>query len=254
VCFNIGVGFSFRSIDYVSFDCSRCSRRLKNIYPILCLGREKQNIQHIHALLETSLELKRGEWIWIVGPNGSGKTTLMRILAGLLEPDSGHVNVSGEMACFFDLGVGFHDERNAYENIKTYGLLPGIHPKEIQILADRIIDFAGVREHARLPLKCYSTGLRMRLAYAAAAHVHADIHLFDEAIAVADEEFRERCYRYLRGLKLMGKSAILAAPRMGGAMEARLCDRCFVLEKGELTEKRDVRESFARSFAGSVFE
>ncbi len=186
----------------------------------------------VHALQGVSLEVKRGEWLGIYGHNGSGKTTLLRILAGLLIADTGTVQHKGSMSCFFELGIGFHPERCAEENIYLHGLLQGFSQKEITVMTDRIIDFAGIRSHLDLPIKCYSTGMKMRLAFAAAAQVESDIYLFDEVLAVGDVAFQRECLLYMREMRRAGKTVILVSHGIDALQ--KFCDRIITLDHGKI--------------------
>jgi ABC-type polysaccharide/polyol phosphate transport system ATPase subunit len=196
--------------------------------------RAHRNRWRIQALDDVSLHVRRGEWVGLYGPNGSGKTTLLRILVGLLPPDTGTVERKGRISCFFGLGVGFHNERTAEENIHMHGLLHGMAPSQIAEARERIIAFAGVETHRHLPLKCYSTGMRLRLAFAAAAHVEADTYVLDEVLAVGDEEFRERCFAFFAAAKAQGKTVLLVSHAMPELQ--RFCDRIVPLCAGRLTK------------------
>lgn len=186
----------------------------------------------MHALNNVSLAVASGEWVGLYGPNGSGKTTLLKILGGLLEPDEGTVDQRGNLSCFFTLGVGFHPERLAAENIYFHGLLQGMSPQEATSLTERIIDFAGVRSHVHLPLKCYSTGLQMRLAFAAMAHVDAEVYILDEVLAVGDQEFQWRCKAHMHAMRRAGKSAVLVLHDREQLRE--YCDRIVCLDAGRI--------------------
>lgn len=193
----------------------------------------------IHALNNVSLRVASGEWVGVYGPNGSGKTTLLRILGRLMEPESGTVDRNGRISCFFTLGVGFHPERLAGENIYFHGLLHGMSPQEIDAVRERIIDFAGVRSHIHLPLKCYSMGMQMRLAFAAMTHVDADVYLLDEVLAVGDTEFQKKCKASMRSMKAMGKSAVLVLHGEEDLQE--FCDRIVYLDEGRVIGERVLR-------------
>lgn len=193
----------------------------------------------IHALQDVSLAVGRGEWVGLYGPNGSGKTTLLRVLGGLLEADAGAVECRGRLSCFFTLGVGFHPERLAGENIYFHGLLHGMSPREIAALTEQIIDFAGVRSHAHLPLKCYSTGLQMRLAFAAMAYTDADIYLLDEVLSTGDAEFQKRCKAHMRAMRAAGKSAVLVLHDEEELQ--KFCDRIVYIDGGRLESRESIR-------------
>jgi ABC-type polysaccharide/polyol phosphate transport system ATPase subunit len=186
----------------------------------------------LEVLKGISFDVKKGEWIGIYGRNGSGKTTLLRILAGLLPATSGTVKTHGRISCFFELGVSFHPERSAIENIYMHGLVHGIQSSVIREQAEYIIDRAGVRSHAELPIKYYSTGMQMRLAFITAMHVDSDIYLLDEVLAVGDAAFLKICEEELKILRAKGKTVLMVNHGLG-ALE-KFCDRVMFIESGIL--------------------
>lgn len=190
---------------------------------------------HHDALRGVSMALKEGEWLGILGPNGSGKTTLLRILAGLMSCDSGTVFRKGHVSCFFELGVGFHPDRCAEENLHMHGVLQGLSTREIRSMLPAIFEFADIDTHREVPLKCFSVGMRMRLGFAAAAFLESDIYLIDEVFAVGDAAFQKKCIDRLNAMKHAGKSAIL----VGQFPEAlgKMCDRLITLENGLITKE-----------------
>lgn len=204
---------------------------------------QRQKIE-IRALQDISFRVGRGVWLGIYGPNGSGKTTLLQILAGLLPQDTGEVKRKGKMSCFFTLGVGFHDEKCARENIFLHGLLHGMHSKEINEMSDKIIEFAEIDSHIDLPLKCYSTGMRARLAYAAAAYIDSDIYLFDEIMAVGDERFKNKCMEHMESLRKQDKSVVIVS-HSEQSLE-KFCDRIIYIEKGKKIKIRKDGEDYTR--------
>jgi ABC-2 type transport system ATP-binding protein len=193
--------------------------------------------QTVHALTDISLRIERGEWVGITGPNGSGKTTLLQIIAGLLPPDTGTVKTRGAMACFFGLGLGFHPERNAVENIYHHGILHGMKPEQIQKRTKRIIDFAELWSHVDLPIKCYSTGMHMRLAFAAAVQVPARVYLFDEVFAVGDAAFKKKCRSHFRGLRKNEKTVVMVGHALPELQ--RWCDRVYYMEDGQIVRSEE---------------
>ena len=192
----------------------------------------------IPALRSVSFDLHEGEWLGIAGPNGSGKTTLLQVLAGLLVPERGIVAKRGKISCFFGLGEGFHPERTAAENLRFFRLLYGISEND-RYPIERIIHFAGTESHKDLQLKYYSTGFRMRLAFSAAMHVDADIFLFDEVLAVGDEEFRETCFTMMHSLKERGAAVILATHNPSALF--RYCDRIIGMHSGRIIQDDSAR-------------
>lgn len=187
------------------------------------------------ALQSVDLTVHSNEWVGLYGPNGSGKTTLLRILAGLMSQDAGSVELQGKLSCFLGLGTGFHPERTARENILFHALLHGIPARQAKELTQQIISFAGTGTHKDLPLKCYSTGMQLRLAFAAAVFTDADLYMFDELLAVGDKEFQEKCEKQLQLLKKSGKSALIVSHDL--KQLERLCDRIYHMQAGVLQER-----------------
>lgn len=187
------------------------------------------------ALKDITLSIGKGEWVGLYGPNGSGKTTLLRILAGLMPPDAGTVSTTGKLSCFFELGVGFHPEKSAVENIYLHGLIHGLHPDVIRRRTDEIIKRAGVESHRDLPIKCYSTGMKMRLAFITTMRTESDIYLLDEIFAVGDSEFQKICREELRLLKEKGRTVILVLHELGELQN--ICNRILFLEEGMICKE-----------------
>jgi len=191
-------------------------------------------IMRIDALKDVTVTVQKGEWIGCYGPNGSGKTTFLKTVAGLLRPSSGDVNVQGTMSPFFELGIGFHPEKQAYENIRLHGMLLGLRKHEIRDMTRRVLDFAGIGRHAELPMKCYSTGMRLRLAFASSIEAKADIYLFDEIFAVGDADFKKKCQRHFEDLKTAGKTVLIVSHDRERLQE--LCDRVLFFREGTVSE------------------
>lgn len=208
----------------------------QHVYPSVMLQdrilrwRKHRRQWSLDVLRGISLSVERGEWIGLYGPNGTGKTTFLRVLAGLMPPDGGTVRRNGTMSCFFELGVGFHPERSAAENVYLHGLLHGLHPSVIRAKTDEIIRFAGVESHRDLPVKCYSAGMGARLAFAASSIIDADIYLLDEVFAVADAAYQEKCREHMLQLRGNGKTIIMANHSLQLLRE--FCDRILYMENG----------------------
>lgn len=198
----------------------------------LVFWKRHRHYQTIEVLKGIELTIKRGEWVGIFGRNGCGKTTFLRILSGLMSPDEGFVKTSALVSSFFGLGIGFHPERTAAENIYHHGLLYGLSPAEIRSKTQQIINYAGVQSHQELPMKCYSSGMNLRVGFAAAAHIDADFYIMDEIRAVGDDFFQEKCLNWFKQKKEQGTGGILAAPSQIALKP--ICDRLFCLENGEL--------------------
>lgn len=197
-------------------------------------------IQKNKVLDDVSLEIKKGEWVGLYGPNGIGKTTLLRILAGILPPDAGTVMHRGTLACFFDLTAGFHMERTAAENVYLNALLHGFAPHRIRRQTEEILDYAGLQSHRNLPLKSYSTGMLMRLAFAAMLQIDADIFLLDEIFAVGDEEFQYKARVSLWELKQQGKTVIMVNHNIQS--QHVFCDRILHMENGRIVREEAVKK------------
>lgn len=209
--------------------------------------RHRQRWTH-QALHNVTVSLKRGEWLGVTGPNGSGKTTLLRVLAGLVPPDTGSVTQNGSISCFFELGAGFHPDRCAEENVRIHGILHGMSSREIQQAMPKILDFADIHSHLNVPVKCYSNGMRMRLAFAAAAFIESEIYLLDEIIAVGDSSFQQKCKDHMAGMKRQGKSAVLVAP--DPVALSMFCDRILHMENGVVIKEEVVDTALSATPVG----
>lgn len=205
--------------------------------------RQRRTPWSVNAVDDVSLNLAPGEWIGLSGPNGCGKTTLLRVLAGLLVPDLGSVERNATFSCFFELGVGFHEEHTAAENVRMHAMLRGVDFAAIRSMADTVRSFAGIGDHWNLPLKCYSTGMRHRLGFAVSTAAPGDVLLLDEIFAVGDETFQAQCWERLFALKRLGHSAVMVSHKTGD-ME-RICDRIALMEEGRITREHSVLPSSA---------
>lgn len=184
------------------------------------------------ALNHLSLEIKRGESYAIIGRNGSGKSTLLQLLAGIIEPTSGTIEINGKIAALLELGSGFNPDDSGYENIYMNAAILGISKKETEERIKDIIEFADIGEHLYQPVKTYSSGMFVRLAFAVAINVKADILLIDEALAVGDIFFRQKCYAKLDELKKQGVTIILVTHNM--IEVEQFCNYGVLLRKGNV--------------------
>lgn len=183
------------------------------------------------ALRDVSFDIKKGESFAIIGKNGSGKSTMLQILAGIIKPTSGEVKINGRIAALLELGSGFSPENTGYENIYMNAAILGVQKNEIEQKIQEIIDFADIGDFINQPVKTYSSGMYIRLAFAVAINVDADIILIDEALAVGDLFFRQKCYAKLNQLKEAGKTIVLVTHAMGEVEQ--FCDRAVLLHKSE---------------------
>lgn len=194
------------------------------------LGNRKR--EYFEALKNISLTVAEGETIGIVGRNGSGKSTLLKIIAGIYRPDSGSIKINGRIAALLNLGVGFHSELTGRENIRINALVMGLAPKQIREKFDEIVNFAEIEEFVDAPVRTYSTGMYIRLAFSVAINVDPDILLLDEVLAVGDEQFADKCKARMNQFKLQGKTILLVTHDLKAVVE--WCDRAILLEHGSL--------------------
>jgi ABC-type polysaccharide/polyol phosphate transport system ATPase subunit len=187
----------------------------------------------LHALKDVTFEVERGEFFGIVGRNGSGKSTLLKCLAGIYRTDRGTIEIDGRMATFIELGVGFNPDLNARDNVLLNATLLGLSPAEAESRLDHIIEFAELEQFTELKLRNYSSGMYVRLAFAVAINVDADILFIDEVLAVGDLAFQQKCFDTFHEIKESGKTVIFVSHAMD--LMKRFCDRAMLLEQGAVT-------------------
>jgi ABC-type polysaccharide/polyol phosphate transport system ATPase subunit len=186
----------------------------------------------IWALRHVSFDVPAGKVTGVLGRNGSGKTTLMRILARVTAPTEGSAEVWGRVGALFSLGAGFHPELSGRDNIMLSGAILGMDDETTARLFDDIVEFSEIGDFLETPVKHYSSGMYMRLAFSVSSHLDADILLIDEALAVGDERFSDKCAKRIEEMVRTGRTVMLVSHSL--ASIAELCDSAIVLEKGEL--------------------
>ncbi len=184
-----------------------------------------------HVLKGLDFEIKKGEFIGIVGRNGSGKSTLLKILAGIYYPEAGTVTINGNLVPFIELGVGFNPELTGRENVYLNGALLGFSDHDVDAMYDDIWKFAELEEFQDQKLKNYSSGMQIRLAFSIAIRAKGDILVLDEVLAVGDAAFQQKCNRYFASLK-GSQTVILVTHSMENVI--RFCDRAILLEDGKI--------------------
>ena len=185
-----------------------------------------------HALQDITFEINKGEAVGLIGRNGSGKSTLLKILSRITKPDSGRALIYGRLASLLEIGVGFHPELTGRENIYLSGSIIGMQKAEVKRKLDEIIDFSGCERFIDTPIKRYSSGMGVRLGFAVAAHLEADILLVDEVLAVGDLEFQKKCLNKMQGIGKEGRTVLFVSHNM--AAITRLCPRAILLDAGKV--------------------
>ncbi|BDA79683.1 ABC transporter ATP-binding protein [Leptospira kobayashii] len=184
------------------------------------------------ALKDIHLSANPGDAIGIIGRNGAGKSTLLKILSGVIRAESGHMEVSGSIRALLELSVGFNPELSGEENVYYNGLVWGYKPNEIQEIMDSVFEFAGLSEFRKVPLKNYSSGMGMRLGFSLATAKRPDILIVDEALAVGDASFQQKCIRRFKDFLSKGSIVILVSHDL--SLVSHFCNRVLLLERGKL--------------------
>lgn len=223
-------------VDFPIYDASQRSLRKRFLSAATggAITHEGQHRVVVRPLDHISFDFREGDRIGVVGHNGAGKTTLLRVLNGVYEPVGGSLEISGRLASLLDITNGFDTDATGYENIVLRGLMMGIRPREIQPKIGEIAEFSGLGEYLDLPLRTYSSGMVLRLAFAVSTSVDADILLMDEWLSVGDAEFNEKASKRLN--ELISRTAIIVIASHDTAMLKRVCNRIIRLEHGRLSE------------------
>jgi len=207
--------------------------------PFLKIGERndrsvKGNSDIVWSLKDINFKITQGDAVGIIGRNGAGKSTLLKLLSRVTSPTTGEINVKGRIASLLEVGTGFHPELTGRENIYLNGAILGMRKAEIKRQFDSIVDFAGVERYIDTPVKRYSSGMYVRLAFAVAAHLESEILIVDEVLAVGDAEFQKKCLGKMGELsKGQGRTVLFVSHNMG--MISQLCNKGLLLKNGELT-------------------
>ena len=205
------------------------------------------------ALKDVSFDVRRGEALGVVGPNGSGKTTLIKLLARITAPDRGDITIAGRLMSLVEVGAGFHPELSGRDNVFLNAAIFGVPVADVRKRFDRILEFSGLADFIDAPVKTYSSGMFVRLGFAVAAHLDADILLLDEVLAVGDLAFQARCMDRIGEIRRSGRTILLVSHDL--AAVERLCDNALLLTSGEVAGEgtpRDVIEKYQISAAKRV--
>lgn len=210
----------------------------------LVVSRRRARPTDVWALRDVSLAVERGEAVGLIGRNGSGKTTLLKLVSGIIKPTSGRVQVAGRVGSLLELGAGFHPDFTGRENVYLNGSILGLKRQTVREHMDEIVAFAGLEKFVDLPVRTYSSGMVMRLGFAVAAHLQADVLLLDEVFAVGDEEFQRKCFGKIFEFKQRGGTIVFVS-HDASAVE-RLCERAVLLRGGVVEFDGPTHEAILR--------
>lgn len=205
-------------------------RPMDRLKESLGLTRKKKYKEH-YALRDINIDIKRGETVGIIGTNGSGKSTILKIITGVLNPTAGEVEVDGRISALLELGAGFNMEYSGLENVYLNGTMCGFSREEIDSRLQAILDFADIGDYIYQPVKTYSSGMFVRLAFAVSINIDPEILIVDEALSVGDVFFQAKCYHKFEEFKKLGKTILFVSHDLSSV--SKYCDRVILLNKGE---------------------
>ena len=219
--------------------------RVKNLYKDFKLNSDKpmtlkeklvfigkNKTQKVHILKDIDLDIKKGETVALIGTNGSGKSTLLKLMTKIIYPTKGSIKVDGKLTSLLELGAGFHPDFTGRENIYFNASIFGLTAREIDKRLPDIIEFSELGELIDTPVRTYSSGMYMRLAFSVAINVDAEILLIDEILAVGDQHYQEKCFKKLHELKEAGKTIVIVSHDMKSVKD--LCDRAVWIYEGKI--------------------
>ena len=200
----------------------------------------KVKVREHFALNDVNFQVSRGETVGIIGTNGSGKSTVLKIITGVVSPTKGEVKVDGRISALLELGAGFNGEYSGLENVYLNGTMIGFSKEEIDSKLDDILTFADIGDFIYQPVKTYSSGMFVRLAFAVAINIDPDILIVDEALSVGDVFFQAKCYRKFEEFKQKGKTIVFVSHDLNSI--SRYCDRVILLNKGNILDEGDPKK------------
>jgi lipopolysaccharide transport system ATP-binding protein len=225
---------------------SWCAKLCGKPDPFLKIG-EEHHARHMGekfwALDDVSFEVNEGEVVGIIGRNGAGKSTLLKILSQVTTPTSGHVKIKGRIASLLEVGTGFHPELTGRENVFLNGAILGMTKDEIHKKFDEIVAFSEIEEFIDTPVKRYSSGMYVRLAFAVAAHLESEILIVDEVLAVGDAQFQSKCIGKMQDVRKHGRTVLFVSHNMNAV--TALCSKAIVLKQGSVAYKGNIREAIS---------
>ncbi len=196
------------------------------------LKGRRARYEEFWALKDVDFQVPTGSTFGVIGSNGSGKSTLLKMMAGILQPEKGSVEIEGRVSALLELGAGFHPELSGQENVYLNGAILGLTKKEIELRFDDIVEFAGLADFIDTPVKNYSSGMFVRLGFAVAAHVEPDVLLIDEVLSVGDESFQRRCAEKIDEFRRDGRTIVFVSHGLGQVEQ--LCQDVAWIDKGDL--------------------
>jgi ABC-type polysaccharide/polyol phosphate transport system ATPase subunit len=242
--YRIGQQEPYRALrDVIAQGAASPFRRLRSALASNGNGKaktESSNSNSIWALDDVSFEIRRGDVVGIIGRNGAGKSTLLKILSRITKPTRGYVDINGRVGSLLEVGTGFHPELTGRENIYLNGAILGMRKAEIERKFDEIVAFAEVEQFIDTPVKRYSSGMYVRLAFAVAAHMETEILLVDEVLAVGDAQFQKKCFSKMSQIRNQGKTIVLVSHNMAAVRS--ICNQGLHLQDGRAVIQTDVNQ------------
>jgi len=242
--YRIGQQEPYRALrDVIAQGAATPFRRLRSALASNGNGKaktESSNSNSIWALDDVSFEIRRGDVVGIIGRNGAGKSTLLKILSRITKPTRGYVDINGRVGSLLEVGTGFHPELTGRENIYLNGAILGMRKAEIERKFDEIVAFAEVEQFIDTPVKRYSSGMYVRLAFAVAAHMETEILLVDEVLAVGDAQFQKKCFSKMSQIRNQGKTIVLVSHNMAAVRS--ICNQGLHLQDGRAVIQTDVNQ------------
>jgi len=224
----------YRTLRDVIADTARGWKR-RILHPFRTANSTAATLEEFWALKDVSFQVKRGERLGIIGRNGAGKSTLLKVLSRITEPSAGRVTIRGRVSSLLEVGTGFHPELTGRENIYLNGAILGMSRQEIKRKFDEIVDFSGVAKFLDTPVKRFSSGMYVRLAFAVAAHLEPEILLVDEVLAVGDAAFQKKCLGKMEDVAEKGRTVLFVSHNMKAVQE--LCENSMLMANGQVAQK-----------------
>lgn len=216
-------------------------RMLESIKSRFGRSASKEDKSHIWALRDIDFDINEGESIGIIGRNGAGKSTLLKVISSITAPTTGRIEINGTIGSLLEVGTGFHPELTGRQNVFLSGTIHGMRRNRIAALFDEIVDFSGIEAYIDTPVKHYSSGMYMRLAFAVSAFAETDILIVDEVLAVGDSQFQKKCIAKMQQSTQQGRTLLFVSHQL--ALLANVCDRCILLSKGQKIAEGPARET-----------